>query len=228
VIEATMKAYPSPKITMARWWLSVPKNNTRAIYEPAAYIMSQMSRLNEEGIQGYFYIYPTSMWAYFLTADEDAGIETAKRLWEPVLYKAAKYPGIQKPITQYANFDNFKQFFDWRFKPLASVNATAPLKLEEAKSRGISPLDSRLLSAERLSSPRLAAALREAMPLSKNGQLRGHLVSGNKVSRGGFDTSVNPAWRNARVHIISSAAVPNATSLKMLAPESGCYANEVS
>jgi hypothetical protein len=229
VVEATMKAFKTPKITMIRWWLKANSNDTKAIFAPAAHIMSQMPRLNAQGSQGYFYIYPTGIWAYFLTTEEDAGINKAKKLWEPVMEKAAKFPGVAKPIYQYANFDNFKQYFDWRFKPLPAIDPQVPFKFEEPKTRGISLLDSRLLSTSHLKSPQLAAALQNAMgnPNNKNAQLRGHLVSGGQVARGGFDTSVNPAWRQAMVHLISSGSEPNATSLKMLAPETGCYVNEV-
>jgi hypothetical protein len=229
VVEATMKAFPTPKITMIRWWLKAAANDTKAIFNPAAQIMSKLPALNAQGVQGFFYIYPTSMWAYFLTAEGDAGIAKAKKLWEPIIEQAGKFPGIEKPIVQYSNFDNFRQYFDWRFKPLPLVDPNAPPKLEEPTTRGISPLDSRLLSATHLTSPKLVAALQDAIPSgSKNAMLRGHLVSGGQVAKESLETSVNPVWRRSLVHIISTGSVPNATSLKKLAPDSGCYVNEVS
>jgi hypothetical protein len=229
VVEATMKAYPTPKISMIRWWLKASPNDTKAIFDPAAYIMSKLPGLNAKGVQGFFYVYPTSMWGYFLTAEADAGLSKAKELWEPVIEEAVKFPGMEKPIYQYSNFDNFKQYFDWRFRPLTPADPNLPLPVEKPTTRGVSPLDSRLLGASHLTSPKLAAALRDAMPLSsKNAMLRGHLVSGGQVAKGGSDTSVNPAWRNSLVHIISSGSEPNATSLKKLAPDTGCYINEVS
>jgi hypothetical protein len=229
VVEATMKAYPTPRISMARWWLKANADNTTAIFDPAAYIMSKMPGLNAKGVQGFFFVYPTSMWGYFLTAGEDAGISKAKKLWEPVIENAVKFPGMERPIYQYTNFDNFKQYFDWRFRPLIPADPSIPLPIENPSTRGVSPLDSRLLSASHLTSPKLAAALRDAMPLgSKNVMLRGHLVGGGQVAKDGSDSSVQPAWRKSLVHIISSGSVPNATSLKNLAPDTGCYVNEVS
>jgi hypothetical protein len=90
-------------------------------------------------------------------------------------------------------------------------------------------MDSRLLDNTALTSPQLAKALENAMPKLENAMLRGHLVSGRKVhSIGITDTSVNPAWRKAYVHIIGTGVgVPNIGSLKELTKDSGAYSNEV-
>ncbi|KAF2417423.1 FAD-binding domain-containing protein [Tothia fuscella] len=227
IIEATMKAHPTPLISMIRFWIrTTDPNDMVSIFGPSAYIMGKLVELNRRGVQGYFYIYPNTVWGYFLTADGDAGIETLKRMFDPLFgdigdeFEAT----INKPIVTYANFDNYKQFFDWRFKERIS-----PSGLEPAKSRGLSALDSRLLGEEHLSSRELARALKEAMPTSQGGQLRGHLVGGGAVVKRGEEMgAVNPAWRRAFVHLIASGSRPNATSLKVLAPEMGCYLNECS
>ena len=228
-----MKAYPTPKLTMARWWLKTSSpNDTKGIFQPAAYIISQLPELNDLGVQGYFYIYPTSIAAMFLTTtNREAGIGRAKQQWEPILSAAEKYPGVSKAIYQYANFDNFKQWFDYRFQPIAPKGARSPAQLEGAKPRGIALMDSRLLAPQHLKSSQLASALQLAMPQGKNGMLRGHLVAGGKVTtKDPFrSSSVSPAWRNASVHIIATGLGDlSVESLRRLAPDTGCYSNEVS
>jgi hypothetical protein len=97
--------------------------------------------------------------------------------------------------------------------------------------KGITPMDSRLLGASHLSNPMLPYALRDAMPRMESGMLRGHLTAGGAVMELGRDTSVNPAWRKAYIHLIATGngvPGPDATALKRLAPDMGCYANEVS
>jgi hypothetical protein len=176
------------------------------------------------------------MWGMFLTYDSEAGIPRAKGLWEPILSVAQKFPGIQKTIYQYANVDDFKQFFDWRYQPLAPKQARSPAAPESPKPRtGISLLDSRLLSARHLESQQLAYALQGSLKLINNSMLRGHLVGGGQVinadRRDRTDNSVLPAWRDTYVHLIATGVGgggPSAAGLKVLAPDSGCYANEVS
>jgi len=232
VVEATMKAWSTPKITQSRWWIKTTSpNDTISIFEPAAYILSKLPALNARGVQGYFFIYPTSMWGEFLTADENFGVANAKRLWDPVLAGISAFPGVQKPIHQYSNYDNYKQWFDDIFTALPPLDPAAPPDLEVAAPRGMVQMDSRLLGASHLTSKQLAKALHDSMPFDlQNGMLRGHLVAGGQVAKLGSDTSVNPSWRKALVHLISTGlgGFPNATSLKKLAPDMGCYANEVS
>jgi hypothetical protein len=192
-----------------------------------------MPALNAKGVQGYFYIYPTSMWAMMMTYDSDAGIPKSKQLWEPILSVAEKFPGMQKTIYQYTNFNDFKQFFDWRYQPLLPKQARSPALPEGPRLRtSISMMDSRLLSAKHLSNPQLAYALQGSLRPIKNAMLRGHLVGGGKVvdpeSRSQVGNSVHPAWRDTFIHLIATGVGgPSAAGLKLLAPDSGCYSNEV-
>lgn len=95
---------------------------------------------------------------------------------------------------------------------------------------GKRPMDSRLLGASHLKHPRLAAALKASFPRMKHGILRGHLIAGGAVlKRADRETSVNPAWRSAYVHLIATGAeVPSIQPVRDLSPTSGSYANEVS
>ena len=39
VVEATMKAFPTPKITMTKWWIKTSNpNDTEGIFKPATYL----------------------------------------------------------------------------------------------------------------------------------------------------------------------------------------------
>jgi hypothetical protein len=166
-----------------------------------------------------------------LTADEKSGIPTAKETWAPILKKLASFPGVAKPIYQYNDYPNFSSWFDSVFGPLDAPDPTLAGKaeIEFVTPKGITTMDSRLLGARHLKSPQLASALREAMPKMDSGMLRGHLIAGDTVMELGKGTSVHPAWRRSYVHLIATGnGAPNATALKILAPDMGCYANEVS
>jgi hypothetical protein len=230
VVEATMKAQPSPKITMTKFWFETSNpNDTESIFAPTTYMHNQFPSLNARGVQGYYFIYPSKIFGDFLTADEASGIEQAKKIWTPILASMEKYPGIKKVITQYTNYADYKSWFDHVFGPQEPTDPSAPPEVEGAYPQGVAPMDSRLLGASHLTSPNLKAALREAFPQLPNGQLRGHLVGGGKVAVPSDDTSVHPAWRKSLVHLIATGSGrPNVTALKRLASDTGCYSNEVS
>jgi hypothetical protein len=98
-------------------------------------------------------------------------------------------------------------------------------------SPGRMDMDSRLLGAAELSSPKMAEALKRSMPFDlMDGQIRIHLVAGPKVwaadPKG--ETSINPMWRRTYAHSISTGAgTPDAGGLRWLAPDTGAYPNEV-
>jgi hypothetical protein len=233
---------------MTRLWLkTIDPNDTKSIYEPAAYALSQLPLLSQQyGIQGYFYLYPSEIWLTMLTADEQSGIPAANKTWQPVLDKLATFKGVKKPIFLHTNFPNFKSWFDALFGSLEVVpNKKRDVpneytrrfrrhisEFEEAYPRGIIPMDSRLLSQAHLSSPDFATVLQDAMPQMESGMLRGHLTAGGRVTKPVFDaiapeSSVNPAWRKAWIHLIGTGGgIPEISSVKKLAADSGCYANE--
>jgi hypothetical protein len=266
VTEATVKAFPSPKLTLASWYLNTTDyDDKKSIYAAAAYFHSILPDLVEKsGQSGYYYLFPNAIKSVFLTADKDAGIEKAKAVWEPVFEKMTAFPGINKKtlVVSYNDIPNYKAFFDAAFGSIEemasmpgmngmskrSAAAEKPLFRQffeeagitkrhepeekgspEIKPQGISPMDSRLLSREHLTNPNIAEALEKAMPLMPEGQLRGNVVGGNKVFTTGNATAVTPAWRKAYVHLIATGqGIPDASSLRLLAPDSGAYSNEVS
>jgi hypothetical protein len=189
-----------------------------------------MPQLNQKsGVQGYFYVYPNAFYLSMLTADEKSGLAAAKAAWTPHLDKLASFPGVAKPIYQYNQFPSFLKWFDGNFGPLEPLDPNSPPELEAVTPHGITHMDSRLLGMSHLSDPNLSNALRDAMPHMESGMLRGHLIGGGKVLETRNDTSVNPSWRKTYIHLIATGnGAPNATPLKKLAPDMGCYSNEVS
>ncbi|KAI5855468.1 hypothetical protein BZA05DRAFT_370419 [Tricharina praecox] len=205
VVEATIKAYPTPRMTVTNWWINATSsstttnsttNSTSEYWDAVAYLHSQFPALNKRGVQGYFYIYPAAVQGVFMTAGSDAGISAAKERWEPVLKRMGRFPGMKPATAKYYDYASYK---------------------------------ARLLSAAHLRSPRLASALAAAYPRAHEGLLRGHLVGGGAVLSSGENTSVLPAWRSAYVHLVGTGVGRfNVSSLRTLAPDSGAYVNEAS
>ncbi|TID27798.1 Low-affinity potassium transport protein [Venturia nashicola] len=266
VTEATVKAFPSPKLTIASWFLNTTDfSDQKSIYAPAAYFHALIPDLVEKnGQSGYYYLFPNAIKSVFLMADKDAGVDKAKAVWEPVLEKMTTFPGINKKtlVVTYNDIPNYKAFFDAAFgsiEEMANMTGMSGMKQKRAdtplfrrffdeagitkrhgpeehgttnaeiKPQGIMPMDSRLLSREHLVNPGLAEALEKAMPMMKDGQLRGNVVGGNKIFVTGNATAVTPAWRKAYVHLIATGqGTPDVSSLRVLAKDSGAYSNEAS
>lgn len=177
----------------------------------------------------------------FLTADADAGIDNAKSLWEPVLTKLASYSGMKAAETGYADYANFKAYFDARFGSIdGSVGSFGVADHDHMKrdlfkrhgdmteAMGIVPFDSRLLGESHLASMSLASALKSSLPKIVDGQLRGHLIGEGKVFNPPTDTSVLSAWRKSYVHLIGTGCgVVKVDALRTLAPDTDAYVNEV-
>jgi hypothetical protein len=159
----------------------------------------------------------------------DTSVAQAKEMMAPMLAGFSVFPGMKQEIHQYQEFKSFKEWFDKLYGELPTPKASRPMEIDRAVPRGISPMDSWLLTAADLHSPKLAAAMKESMPKAANGMLRGHLVGGGKVNDAEADkyTTVNPAWRRALVHLIATGGTsPNATAIKLIDPKSGSYSNE--
>ncbi|KAI5856026.1 hypothetical protein BZA05DRAFT_434459 [Tricharina praecox] len=237
VVEATVKAYPSPTVTVTNWWINATDaaNPGQGFWDAAAYLHSQFPALNAKGVQGYYYVYPAAMKGIFLTADTDAGEAISKALWDPVLTKLGSYSGMFNATIKFNDYANYKAYFDARFGAEHDDGGHEHKRWLEKRHgdmtepMGITPMDSRLLGQTALQSTGLAAALKAAMPQVPDGQLRGHLVGGGKVMTSTEDTSVLPAWRKAYVHLIGTGVgLVKTDSLRTLAPDMGAYVNEAS
>jgi hypothetical protein len=197
-------------------------------------------------MQGYFYFHPNAISGMFIAPNEYANATAMTALWDPILEKMSSMPGIDKktmvkipPVSFNAAGTGSIQGSGGGIASnpgggMASMNMMmkrhGPGEMEPVP-RGTTDEDSRLLGEEELSHPKLAEALRNAMPLHlENPQLRNHLVAGGKVMKNGVndETSVNPAWRRAYVHMMATGiGQVSAQPLRDISPHGGAYINEV-
>jgi hypothetical protein len=149
-----------------------------------------------------------------------AGIKKANQIWGPILTKMQSFENMTPFQTRPFEFANYREFFEETygiFEPEIGPD-TPPY------NRGIMPYDSRLLAAEHVQSPNITYALRGChnnygVMFQAPGQSQGD----------GRDTSANPGWRKAVVHLVgwSNAALGlNVDGLRELAPDTGAYINE--
>jgi hypothetical protein len=113
VIQVTVKAYPSPRVTVSSFWLNTTNSTSGAIYPAAAYLHSQFPALNAQGVQGYYFIYKNAMQGVFMLPSKSA--TTARRLWQPTLKRLQAFAGMMPVIQDHQTFSNFKEFFDVTF-----------------------------------------------------------------------------------------------------------------
>ncbi|KAF1991598.1 hypothetical protein K402DRAFT_128773 [Aulographum hederae CBS 113979] len=261
VTQATIKAFPSPKMTLTAFFMNTTKyEDTDSVYAPAAKFHNALPAAVEKGFSGYYYLYRNAIKGAFVSINENANGAYANATWQPILNNMLTYPGMSKDLLVYQtqDFPNFKAWFDEVFGAMGemhkrdvnsprsiarSIFADETLKRRhgpegdapagdaaaETEAGGITPMASRLLDASALNNPGLARALKASMPTTPMGQLRGNVVGGGVISRGGADTSVHPAWRRALVHLISTTSTqeqPSAAALRAISPASGSYANE--
>jgi hypothetical protein len=232
VVEATMKAYPQPKILSYNFWMNTTEYTDRkSIIAPATYLHRQFPKMSREGgLQGYLFIHPNAIQGQLIAPNKFANATNIKRIMDPILENMISMPGMDR-----------KTFVNFAPAALAVDPGTAttqPPKLQKRHGpggkmmygMGIYDQDSRLLGEKELMDPRLADVLERAIPYDKpDGQIRVHLTAGGKVNEDRNDTSVHPTWRKAIIHNVSTGGyTPIAESYRELAPDMGVYVNEVS
>jgi hypothetical protein len=117
VVEATVKAYRSPSITMSLFYVNTTNPSDQdSIYPPLAYFHSTFPSLVDSGMSGFYYMFHNAVKGFFFTLNEP-GAAPAWQLIDPVVNKMAQYPGIRKStaISVHWPFANYKNFFDNAF-----------------------------------------------------------------------------------------------------------------
>lgn len=225
VVQATWKAYPTVPITGFNWYinstLNVSNNEPGVTPTSAAvkYLLSELPGLHEKGISGTFYIFPTTIRGFTIHQGKGAGIAKANSVWGPILERMQRLPGMTPFQTRPFEFESYKEFFEGTYGKLVPQPTTP----EHRRDRGIIPYDSRLLSAEHLTSPGITDALRET-----GGSMGVQLTSPGRRVGDGTRTSANPGWRKAVALVIAyKTNETNADGLRRLAPDMGTYINEV-
>jgi hypothetical protein len=246
VVQSTIKAYPSPKMTLTKF--AINATNTEGILEPAAYLHSQFPELSEQGVQGYYVLFAKQLIGTYHTYGDNANVNYSSKVWSPIFQKMKSMPNLEPgSITaKYTDFKDYNTYFEstWGEKKggkmmkrwethseflvrrhgpgeMAGSNGVAQASSSMGKVTG----DGRLLDRQALKHPRFAAALKDAMPSRPHGMIRGALVGGGAVMKPAGDaTSVHPSWRKSYAVIWSDKDV---NEIIKISPGMGAYINEV-
>jgi hypothetical protein len=235
VVEATVKAYPSERVSAADFSITSSGVNSDGLWDAYSYFTSQMPAMVNAGVSGYFYIQPSSIRTLMIHPGNISGTSNVRVFWQPYLEKMAAFPTMKPANLSVFNYGSYKHYFDAHFgnvdKILVPDNGCTPnmrkrhgpgTDMSQPVAQGAMPLDSRLLGASHLASPELKAAFR-----ASSAGIQGHLVANPDLPYG--NTSILPAWRKAYVHMVGTkvSASVNVDSLRKLAPDMGAYVNEV-
>jgi FAD/FMN-containing dehydrogenase len=238
IVDATMKAYPTPQTTIASLIIyqaqSEVANLSSRWWKLTADMHAHFPQIKDGGGQGYYTILaPPAVPAFtmsFFTYHYDSTNETVESLWQPV----KDLLDLQQDMASYtyATYTT-PTFFDmW--------NASTGQAFE-AVATGGGRMASRLLTRRALTEnvDAVARTFGTVGPI-----IAGHLIANDKNRD--LDIALNPGWRDTVTHIIVVSEYNDddppeiqervkdetqsikAYALKQLSPESGAYFNEVS
>ncbi|KAM0265115.1 hypothetical protein ACHAQJ_000267 [Trichoderma viride] len=207
ITSATLKAYPSPKVTGVTVYI-ITDSKESFVFDLIAYVFSQMPSLMEQGISGYNPIakdmespfqepepsIPDRVAGFmgnFILQDVD-NHEVITEAFNPINETIQKrWPNKVQFYTTLNEYDSFLGWFDKNY--------------DTNQAGGSEYLVSRLLDKEALTgNPQaLKNALQVAISTGSLGGMAAFMVGGKGVQeaepRGGSN-AVNPAWRTAYVH----------------------------
>jgi FAD/FMN-containing dehydrogenase len=238
VLEVVMKAYPSPKATLYSMDVQFVSPNETDNWRMVAYMHSQLPRLKQGGLQGFYGIIPASVAGAltfqlgFFAYDKPNG--TAEALFEPIRRKLDGSTGTARYTSSVYHFSSFYELWD------AYVGFEAVAQSGVGFGSWLLPADSLTEDIDQLAQAfsSVAAQRNDETPVF----LLGHMVA-NAENRS-LDVSMNSAWRDAVTHLIVVDPFPDFADkatreevynhmtytripiLKNLAPRSGAYFNE--
>jgi hypothetical protein len=226
-----------------KFWLNTTNYDGQdSIFEAAAHFCAQSAKFYDNQVTGYFFIYPNAVQGTFIGLGPMSDATKLNAFMDPILQKMASFPGVSSKsltkvaMSQLGDLESMLPLVQGMLNPKTTSEMPARLARRHDPGEkvmvgsGILTMDSRLLGKADVESPKLAMALNKAMPKNlPDGQLRVHILTGGQVHKVGNDTSVNPAFRRAYLHIIATGVGHAlAPSLRELAPDMGAYVNEVS
>ncbi|KAF1815079.1 hypothetical protein P152DRAFT_480166 [Eremomyces bilateralis CBS 781.70] len=118
VVEATIKAFPSPKVSLIAFFLNTTDyNDHKSIYPTLAYMHQEFKQLNEKGNSGYYFMFNNAVKGTFINGDDGVTPASLNETWQPVLQRMANMPGMNPKtlVVSTKEFSNFKQFYDGAF-----------------------------------------------------------------------------------------------------------------
>jgi hypothetical protein len=235
--------YPTPKVLNYNFWLNTTDYfDEKSIFPVAAYLSSQLPRLNRlGGFQGYYYVRSNAISADFQAPNEFANATQMTALLEPVLEHMKNMPGMNPSSLFTIPPIDFAALISSGLQSLGIGKPTSQSGTMAGKTmmRRHEPVgeeivgaildeDSLLLGEEELNHPKLAEALQKSKRHGDTGVLRGHLVGGGQVMALGNGTSVTPKWRQSYVHMMTTGNDKvYAGALRDISPNGGAYINEV-
>jgi hypothetical protein len=247
VVEATIKAHVSPKMSVAVAWINTTDpNDSKSMYPALAWLHTQFPAMGDNGMTVYYFASPTAMSVVGINGGVNGTRTWLRENFKPTVSKLPTFRGFSNDSFVYLSlkFDNYKGFFDYVInneRPASKKGSAGHARgLQRAlwprhgpgmdmltQPRGSSNIDSWLLDRDSLTSPGLENALELSMPRMKLGEFRGQVIGGGKAFQSNNDTALLPAWRKAYAHLIMVGTdQTNATSLRKLAPNMGEYVNE--
>lgn len=242
VTEVVMKAYPAPTVQSMSFVLSAKTDDDLTpFWDAVIHFWSELPRLKDGGVSGYAYIHPPrsspsgkwSMTGIHTVFDQQNG--TIESLFEP----------FKQQFVLLSDSLDWTTTLTYRSTFFEAWNGSVGYE-SVGGSGGI--LGSRLLPAHTLTSDtdHLRRTLQNitAGPGSGSFGLPLHFFMVANSENRHLNVSLNPAWRDATVHVVALGGFrDNATlveqraaydrmtydtvpQLKRLAPESGAYINE--
>jgi len=200
--SVTVRAFPSTPATLSFFSYNTTANSD-TFWSLAAYFHSQLPSLSNNSVMGYYYVYADTS-----AAEPNPALRgKVYGLWIIPEHTAAQADAIISPIEEALGT------FNWSDPVSVSRYAREVPDFISAWLLQIQPepvgfdgrLGSRLLDGEALSSDlgKIRSLLKQATPIPQLPSV-GHLVAGpgvRNVDIPGGSNAVNPAWRNAYVHL---------------------------
>ncbi|RAR12313.1 FAD-binding domain-containing protein [Stemphylium lycopersici] len=247
ITNVVVRAFPTPRTSAHTFQVrSTDTNTSDAFYEFLGFLHSEMQRLKEGGMQGYYLIVgppivPTLSFSWTF-ALYDAPNGTVERLMEPIKHYMEDRKDIFAWQSRISHYETYLEMHKANFP-------------NEKVADGGSAYGSRLLSPRSLDEPDITAkvfaqigpsndALKPNAPVS-NPILIGHMIASPSLPSY-FPTRMylNPAWRHTLTHLIVVSPFSDDTpqqlidavytdithsktqALRRLDPETGAYFSE--
>jgi hypothetical protein len=191
VLNLTVRAFPSEKLTMESLSFSSTPNATEKFWDAAAYVAGQLPKLSEGGLMAYAFLIPGNATQAPSFGGTFGGLNMTAVQTHALLGPIANYLNTTWPdqVFAFTSSEEHTSVYDWWSK---NPDNGTPAGVDIV-------IASRLLDAEALTGP----SFKTIVPglLSSQGALSMFMISGPGVHKSKNDfTAVTPAWRKAYVH----------------------------
>ncbi|KAJ5291272.1 hypothetical protein N7478_000523 [Penicillium angulare] len=239
--RVTIRTVPSTPIAVYDFTIETPVNET-SFWDSISYLLAQYPALADSDVAAYTYIYPNTSAAGVTSGQGNSSFQAVFALYNPT--NQHELEELLEPFVQHINATYYDQ--QLRTEVSSTIFPTFYemfMKYADDEGAGVDKVvGSRLLPPSTLKKGEFRDALIQFLG-DAGGRL--YMVSGkgvwNAEPRGG--DSVNPAWRNALIHAVTSQSwTPldererdtveheinhvQVEAMRRLVPDSGAYLNE--